>query len=162
MEREFVQAIEENQAIIHKICRIYRDRPEDREDLFQEIVFQCWRAYPKFQGRSKFSSWLYRIALNTAMASYRKQSPPIDLHGSLPDRLHPMAAEETSENEERLFQALRQLKDSEKAIVSLYLEGFNYREMAEITGLTENNIGVRLNRIKHKLKQILNPKASKQ
>ncbi|WP_407304872.1 RNA polymerase sigma factor [Acinetobacter sp.] len=71
-EREFLTIIKDNQGIIHKICRIYRNSTEDREDLFQEVIFQLWRSYPSFSGGSKSSTWLYRVALNTAMASFRK------------------------------------------------------------------------------------------
>jgi RNA polymerase sigma factor (sigma-70 family) len=84
-EREFLSVIQANQGIIHKICRLYRDSPEDREDLFQEVIFQLWRSYPSFSGGSKISTWLYRIALNTAMASFRKNKPNITLTEYLPD-----------------------------------------------------------------------------
>jgi len=98
---------------------------------------------------------MYRIALNTAIAIYRKSKISIDYYQEFPEHLHLSGEKDISQNEERLFLALRQLNDSEKAVISLYLEDFNYAEIAAITGLSESNVGVRLNRIKNKLKQIL-------
>lgn len=155
METEFLGLIHENQKIIHKICKLYRDNREDQEDLFQEIVYQLWKSYPGFRRESKVSSWIYRIALNTAIATYRKSKISIDYYEEFPEHIHPSNEKTISENEERLFWALRKLNDSEKAVISLYLEDFNYKEIAEITGISDNNVGVRLNRIKNKLKQIL-------
>ena len=155
MEKEFLKVIHDFQKIIYKICRVYRDSREDQEDLFQEIVYQLWKSYPSFNGESKVSSWIYRIALNTAIAIYRKSKILIDYYQEFPEHIQPSDEKTISENEERLFWALRKLNDSEKAVISLYLEDFNYQEIAEITGLSESNIGVRLNRIKNKLKEIL-------
>lgn len=156
MEKEFLALIQDYQNIIYKICRLYRDNKEDQEDLFQEIVYQLWRSYPGFKRESKVSSWMYRIALNTAIAIYRKSKISVDYYQEFPEHLHLSDEKTISENEERLFWALRKLNDSEKAVISLYLEDFNYWEIAAITGLSESNVGVRLNRIKNKLKQILN------
>ena len=155
METEFLELIHDNQKIIHKIGRLYRDSREDQEDLFQEIVYQLWKAYPGFKRESKVSSWIYRIALNTAIAIYRKSKISIDHYEEFPEHIHSSDEKTISENEERLFWALRKLNDSEKAIISLYLEDFNYQEIAAITGLSESNVGVRLTRIKNKLKEIL-------
>ena len=155
METEFLELIHNNQKIIYKICRLYRDSREDQEDLFQEIVYQLWKSYPGFKRESKISSWIYRIALNTAIAIYRKSKILIDYYQELPEHIQPSDEKTISENEERLFWALRKLNDSEKAVISLYLEDFNYQEIAEVTGLSESNVGVRLNRIKNKLKEIL-------
>ncbi|MHA4812633.1 RNA polymerase sigma factor [Flavitalea flava] len=164
MEKEFLKAIGDHQKIIYKICRIYRDRPEDREDLFQEIVYQLWKSFPSFKKEARLSSWMYRVGLNTAMAIYRKSAAPTDYYEEIPDNLvlpGEGAIEGTIEGpipqmEERLFSAIRLLSDSEKAVISLYLEDFSYREIGEITGLSDNNVGVKLNRIKHKLKKIIN------
>jgi RNA polymerase sigma-70 factor (ECF subfamily) len=155
METEFLKLIHDNQKIIYKICRLYRDSREDQEDLFQEIVYQLWKSYPGFKRESKVSTWIYRIALNTAIAIYRKSKISIDYYEELPEHIHPSDEKTISENEEKLFCALRKLNDSEKAIISLYLEDFCYQEIADITGLGESNVGVRLNRIKNKLKEIL-------
>lgn len=134
---------------------MYRDGVEDREDLFQEIVYQLWKSYPDFKGDSKVSSWMYRIALNTAMAVYRKKKPTIEFGGEFPEMAHRSDESNVSENEERLFQALKLLDNGEKAIISLYLDDLNYKEISELLGISENNVGVRLNRIKTKLKKML-------
>ena len=154
-EKEFLKLIFDHQKIIYKVCKTYRDSREDQEDLFQEIVYQLWKAYPSFRGESKISSWMYRIALNTAMAIYRKPKPPVDYVDKLPEQMHSDTGQQVSENEERLFNALRMLNDTDKALISLYLEDFTYQEIAAITGITDNNTGVRINRIKNKLKELL-------
>nr|WP_236017564.1 sigma-70 family RNA polymerase sigma factor [Roseivirga sp. E12] len=145
--------IAQHQNIIHKVSRMYRDRVEDCDDLFQDIVFQLWRAYPNFRGDSKPSTWIYKIALNTGMAIYRKKSPSIETTESLPE-IHANESS-VSENEEMLYDALHQLSTTERAIVSLYLEGYNYSEIGSIIGISENYTGVKINRIKKKLKEIL-------
>ncbi|WP_422083498.1 RNA polymerase sigma factor [Ulvibacterium sp.] len=155
MDKEaFLDAVHSNQGLINKLCHIYRDSKEDREDLFQEIVYQLWKSHPKFRGRSKFTTWMYRIGLNTAMASFRK--PKVILSGTdrLPEPTRPEGEE--NPNRERLFKAIRTLDDAEKAIVSMYLDGFDNSEMAEVMGISKNYLGVRLNRIKNKLRTILN------
>ena len=156
MENAFLQSINDHQKIIYKICRIYRDSKEDQEDLFQEIVYQLWKSYPSFKSESKISSWIYRIGLNTAMAAYRKVRPSIDYVEEFPERIHPYNESREPEAGERLYWILRHLNDPEKALVSLYLEDFSYQEIAEIIGISEINVGVRLNRIKNKLKEIIN------
>lgn len=154
-ETQFLKLIAENQAIIHKICRLYRDSREDREDLFQEIIYQLWRAIPSFKGEAKVSTWLYRVALNTAIASFRKKKPDVSYSTSLPDLPEETQSEELGIRQERLFAALKQLDDSEKAIITLYLEELSYQQIAEITGINENYVGVKLNRIKNKIQKLL-------
>lgn len=154
LEEEFLKLIHNHQRIIYKVCKTYRDSREDQEDLFQEIVYQYWKSYPSFRGESKISSWMYRIALNTAIAVYRKPKLPVHYVDKMPEQTSRLE-EQVSENEERLFKALRILSDTEKALISLFLEGFSYKEIAAITGITESNTGVRLNRIKNKLKELL-------
>lgn len=154
-ENQFLALITENQAIIHKICRLYRDSREDREDLFQEITYQLWRAVPSFKGEAKVSTWLYRVALNTAIASFRKKKPDVLYSTTLPDLAEETPSEEMEIRQERLFAALKQLDDSEKAIITLYLEELSYLQIAEITGINENYVGVKLNRIKNKIQKLL-------
>jgi RNA polymerase sigma factor (sigma-70 family) len=155
-ETHFLELLDQHQGIIHKICRLYRDSKEDREDLFQEIVFQLWRSAPTFEGRSKFSTWMYRIALSTAIASFRKKKPDILYTAVLPHvtESHP----EPDEQRERLFAALTKLSDADKALITLYLEDLSYQEIADITGINETNVGVKLNRVKNKIQQLLNTK----
>ena len=155
MKEKFVQIVNENQGIIFKVSKMYRDTKEDQEDLFQEIVLQLWKAYPKFRGESKVSTWIYRIALNTSIATFRKNKIVIDYIEKIPDTEIHSKEKETSNNEEKMFIALRKLKDVEKAIISLYLEGYSHKEIAELIGITENYVGVKFNRIKNKLIKLL-------
>lgn len=154
MDQTFIKSIQEHQNIIFKVCNLYRNSREDQEDLFQEIVYQLWKAYPGFKAESKLSTWMYRIALNTAISIYRKPRLKVTYPDELPEQV--AAGTGSSQNEDRLFNALRTLTDAEKAVISLYLEDFSYQEIAAITGLTESNVGVRLTRIKNKLKERLN------
>lgn len=155
MEKEFLQTVSEHQNIIHKVSRMYRNTKEDQEDLYQEIVFQLWKAFPHFRGESKVSTWMYRIALNTSIAAFRKKTLAIEYMSGIPEQLHPTESQVVSENEERMYWALQQLHDAEKAIIALYLEDYSYREIAHITGISETHVGVRINRIKNKLRTIL-------
>ncbi|WP_343704396.1 sigma-70 family RNA polymerase sigma factor [Chitinophaga sp.] len=149
-ETEFLALITQHQGIIAKICRLYRDGKEDREDLFQEIVYQLWKSVPGYKGRAGFSTWLYRVALTTAIAAYRKKQPRIVYTATLPEQ----AASAENADQEQLLQALKRLNDGEKALITLYLEDLSYREIAAITGITESNVGVKLNRIKQKIAKI--------
>lgn len=151
-ETQFIQHINRHQGIIHKICRLYRDSPEDREDMFQEIVFQLWKSMPTFKNEATFSTWMYRVALSTAIVAFRKKKPQIIYTPVLPDK--PETLQEHDQTEQ-LFAALKKLNDDEKALITLYLEELSYKEIAAITGITENNVGVKLNRIKNKIQQLL-------
>ncbi|CAL1516347.1 sigma-70 family RNA polymerase sigma factor [Chitinophaga sp. MM2321] len=154
-KEEFLFIIGEHQGILHKICRLYRDTPEDREDLFQEMIYQLWKSFPAFQGQSKITTWMYRIALNTALAAFRKRTPDITYTDTLPEQVATTPDPPHALQQEQLFAALRQLSDAEKAIIALYLEDMTYQEIAGITGIDENYVGVKLNRIKTKIKNIL-------
>jgi len=155
MQTIFLKIVEENQGIIYKVCKVYRDSREDQEDLFQEIVFQLWKSYPKFREESKVSTWMYRIALNTAIATFRKNKIELEYKESLPNDDHANYAVSPSENEERMYEAIRTLNKAERAFIALYLEDYSHREIADIIGITENYVGVKISRIKEKLKNIL-------
>lgn len=155
MQKAFLKIVDKNQGIIYKVCKMYRDSKEDQEDLFQEIVLQLWKAYPKFRNESKVSTWMYRIALNTAIATFRRNNIELDFQGSIPKEYHSNYIEMPSENEERMFEAIRTLNKAERAIIALHLEDYSHREIGEITGITENYVGVKISRIKEKLKRIL-------
>jgi RNA polymerase sigma-70 factor (ECF subfamily) len=145
-ERQFLQLLSGHEGIIFKICRLYRDTPEDREDLFQEIVYQLWKSLPGYEARSKFSTWLYKIALSTALVHFRRRRPAIVYMPALPD-----VPDQAEEN--RLLELLAPLDAADKALMTLYLEDLSYAEIAEITGITENNVGVRLNRVRARIKK---------
>lgn len=145
-ESQFLESLSQHEAILHKICRLYRDTAEDREDLFQEMVYQLWRAWPKFEGRSSFATWMYRIALSTALVHFRKGRPKVEYRSELPE-----VAEHREDD--RLPELLAVLTPAEKAIMVLYLEGLSYAEMGSILGISESNAGARLTRARQKIKQ---------
>ena len=157
MEKQFLEMIAMHKFTIHKVSRLYRDSTEDREDLFQEIVLQLWQSFPKFEGKSKESTWIYRIALNTAMACYRKRRIILSFTERLPDKEDSNIDCDDREREEQLFMILKKLNEADRALLALYFEDFDYREMAEITGLTENHVAVKMGRIRSRLKKIINP-----
>lgn len=156
MKNEFLSIVKSHQPILYKVCRLYRDQREDQEDLFQEIVFQLWKSWPHFRGESKVTTWMYRIALNTALASFRKHGVALSFVDAIPEDLHPEAYDQPSENEQRMYDALKTLAPPERAIVSLFLEDYSYKEIGEMVGITENYVGVQMSRIKQKLKTTLN------
>jgi RNA polymerase sigma-70 factor (ECF subfamily) len=155
MHEAFLKIVEANQGIIYKVCKMYRDSKEDEEDLFQEVVLQLWKAYPKYREESKVSTWMYRIALNTAIATFRKNKIALEVKETIPEDYHSNYTESQSENEERLFEAIRTLSNADRALIALYLGDYSHKEIAEITGITENYVGVKISRIKEKLKNIL-------
>jgi RNA polymerase sigma factor (sigma-70 family) len=159
LEKEFLHIITENQGIIHKVCSIYCDMEEDRRDLFQEILVQLWKSYPSFRSESKFTTWMYRVALNTAITSFKKDKRQPDKSGISYENLQ--LAEEmydtrTEEQIRILNRAVSQLTGIEKSIILLFLEDKKYEEIAEITGITQNYVRVKMNRIKKKLKLLMN------
>lgn len=160
LEHKFVELLEENQNIVHKVCRLYTSNQQAHNDLFQEIAIQLWKAYPKFRGDSKFSTWMYRVGLNTAITLYRKSKRSIKTQ-EFENVQFKIKAEEYDDTEEQqlklLYQGVHQLNDIEKALVFLYLEDKNYSEISETLGITEVNARVKMNRVKKKLRTILNP-----
>lgn len=154
-EKTFVEFFKPNQRLIHKICRIYTNNAEDHEDLFQEITIQLWKSFPGFKGEAKFSTWMYRVALNTAITLFRKpkknDSQAVDIDVSSLK----MEYEDYEDDEHKLkkmYQAIYELSDVEKALIMMYLEDKPYREIGEILGITEGNARVKMNRAKNNLK----------
>lgn len=160
LEHQFVTALESNQNIVHKVCTLYTNNRDAHNDLFQEITIQLWKAYPKFRGESKFSTWMYRVALNTAITLYRKSKRTIRTQ-DYESVIFKIKADEYDETEEQqlklMYTAVKQLGDIDKALVFLYLEDKDYSEISETLGITEVNARVKMNRIKTKLRTILNP-----
>lgn len=160
LEHQFVSELESNQNIVHKVCSLYTDSRDAHNDLFQEITIQLWKAYPKFRGDSKFSTWMYRVALNTAITLYRKtkKQPRTQEFDTVAFKIKSEPYDPTEQEQLKLmYSAIRQLGDIDKALVFLYLEDKNYREIAETLGISEVNARVKMSRIKNKLKSILNP-----
>lgn len=159
LEKNFVNFFKPNQRLIHKICRIYTDNTEDHEDLFQEITIQLWKSFPGFKGDAKFSTWMYRVALNTAMTLFRKPQKK-ELQHTETDLSSLKIEYETYEDDgyklKKMYQAIHTLSDVEKALIMMYLEDKSYREIGEILGITEGNARVKMNRAKNNLKIKIN------
>lgn len=154
----FEKMIFKNQLLIHKICNIYGKSDADKEDLFQEITIQLWKSFASFEHKSKFSTWLYRVALNTAITQKRKEkrSPEFSSLTVEEMQIPESSRSEADEDELRALQlAIRQLKKIDRAIIFLYLEEKSYQEIADIIGITPKNVGVKIVRIKAKLLTIL-------
>ena len=160
LENKFLSDFEANQNIAHKICRIYTTNQDAHNDLFQEITIQLWKNYSKFRGEAKFSTWMYRVALNTAISLYRKSTRRVKTQ-DISEYSFKIKAEDYDETEElqlkALYNAIRKLNDIDKALVFLFLEDKPYKEIALTLGISEVNARVKMNRAKDKLKKVLNP-----
>lgn len=159
LEQAFVKQIQEHQNLIHKVCRIYTASEDQHNDLFQEITIQLWKAFPQFRGESKFTTWAYRVALNTAITLYRKKSKTLNTveYDTIAYKID--VEEYNYEEEEQLkllYKAIHQLGDIEKALIFMYLEDKSYKEIADTLGISEVNARVKMNRVKTKLKQLVN------
>jgi len=155
-DQEFTRLIRDNKGIIYKICNSYCTDKGDRDDLAQEIIYNLWKSFNNFNAAFKFSTWMYRIALNVAISFYR-QEKKFKNHASVPEGL--IVFEQTQEdktevekNLELLQGFINELKEVDKAIILLYLDDRSHREIAEITGFTETNVATKINRIKDKLR----------
>jgi len=159
-ESEFINIIKNNEAAIFKITTFYTNSKDDQEDLYQEIVFQLWKSFSNFRGDAKISTWLYRIALNTAITYLKKTKKQGD-RVSIDHILLKQMESYDSLHEDRLrlmYRHINLLNKLEKGLILLLLEGKKYEEIAEITGLTATNVGTRISRIKDKLKNQLKTK----
>lgn len=156
MEKEFLEMINGNRRLIFKVCHLYAFEKEFIDDLYQEIILQLWRSYPSFRREAKVSTWVYRVALNTAIGELRREvrkpgkTSLSDLHLELPDssalhddRLHALNA------------AMRRVSPIDRALLMLYLEEKSYQEIGEILGISISNVGVKLNRLKNKLELLI-------
>lgn len=155
-QEEFLSLVNTYRNLLYKVCNLYTNSAEDREDLYQEIIFQLWRSWPGFRGEAKFSTWLYRIALNTAISGLRKKKKQIpvasiDLHETLAELPQQNGKEEQVQ---LMYSAIARLTDIEKALVMLYLEDKSYEEMEEILGINQNSLRVKMNRAKEKLRTL--------
>jgi len=155
-ENEFVKLIEEHSRMIYKIAGAYTNTTSDREDLISEIILQLWRTSDSFKGASKFSTWVYRVALNTAMNSKRKQKNEklfLTTNFINENQFKHLIEADPSEELEILYQCIEELDDINKAIILLYLDANSYEEISAITGISKTNVGTRIGRIKEQLKK---------
>lgn len=157
IDEGFVALVNRHRPMLERVCRIYEDGPEERKDLFQEVVYQVWRSYPTYRGEASLKTWMYRVALNTAITRFRQQAARPE-HVELQEDMStgPRGGKTATEDQGRtelLYCAIRSLNRVDRAVVTLYLEGFEYREIAETLGLSETNVGVKLNRIRARLQE---------
>jgi len=158
MEKAFLDMLNAHRGIIFKVCNLYCDDGEDKKDLFQEIVLQLWKSFGSFRNESLLSTWMYRVAFNTAISNFRKEiRKPERKSISVAEFQIPDMDEFSRETENLglLKNAINQLTEIEKAVIMLYLDERTYEEISEIVGITKSNVGVRLSRIKTKLEAMI-------
>ncbi|MFH6945666.1 RNA polymerase sigma factor [Flavobacterium sp. FlaQc-50] len=156
-EKEFLNRIERHKGILYKVSKMYMDTADDQQDLFQEIVCQLWKSYESFRNESQFSTWMYRVAINTAIVFLKKEKRKVDKYE--------IASENIKEEEDdshikesqidHFYKAVQKLEKIDKAIIFYQLEGFSHREIGDNLGISEGNARVKLNRAKEKLKEII-------
>ena len=149
-------------AIIIKICRAYTNSQEDFEDYYQEVCLQIWKSHDNFRGQSEWSTWIYRLSLNVCLTLLKKKKNKHQHFASdyLPDVVIEDSQAFSDESLKELYNAIRQLSEIDRAVILLYLEEKSYQEIADIIGTNSNNIGVRIKRIKERLKKILDGKVN--
>jgi RNA polymerase sigma factor (sigma-70 family) len=164
VQERFQARVEEHKKILYKICNSYcRDR-DARDDLAQEIIIQLWQSFGKYDESRRFSTWMYRIALNVAISFYRRERTRTRHVISDEEHLLEAANETESQSEEIrvLYQFIEGLDPLNKALVLLYLDGNNYQEIAEVVGISETNVATKISRLKSKMKQELGETAQAQ
>ena len=158
LEQNFIDQVMDAQGIVHKVCGMYCHNEEDRKDLFQEILINLWKSYPSFHGDSKFSTWMYRVSLNVAIQRLRKANKKKE-DATLPVEFDEMVITQKESLPEKELQmmhaAINRLSDVEKAIMMLYLEEKGNEEIAEIVGISQNYVRVKMTRIREKLKKMV-------
>ena len=154
-EAQFLELVEQNQGIIYKLVALYARDAEEKKDLYQEILLYAWKGWPGFRGESSFSTWLYRISINSIF-THRRKRRRVDYTGTLDD--HPAQVPHSSVQQEealRLQQAIRQLSEIDRAVISFHLDGFGNPEIAEMLGITINHVAVKLHRCKQQVSNLL-------
>ncbi|WP_270088597.1 RNA polymerase sigma factor [Sphingobacterium sp. SYP-B4668] len=154
IEKEFIKLVTSNQTIIHRICCMYVDNKTDREDLFQEIVLQGWKSFKSFRGDSQFSTWLYRVGLNTAITHIKRDRRHTHAELNFSQESYCEIKYQEDEAILSMYQSITKLSKIEKALVALYLEDYSYKEIAQTMGMTPNHVAVKISRIKEKLKTL--------
>ena len=152
-EKEFLTQLKEHQNIIYKLVHLYANSEEDKKDLYQEIALQAWKTYGDFRGDSKFSTWLYRLCLNTIFTLQRKINRIEYTDTTKFEESYSITS--NSDESERLFKAIRTLAETERAVISLHLDGYDNKEVGELLGMKANLVGVKLHRIKQHLATLL-------
>ncbi len=152
-EKEFLSQLKEHQNIIYKLVHLYANTEEDKKDLYQEIVFQAWKTYGAFRGEAKFSTWLYRLCLNTIFTIQRKTNRIEYTDTAKFEETYTTAS--GNDEVDRLYSAIQKLPETERAIISLHLDGYDNKEVGELIGITANLVAVKIHRIKQQLASLL-------
>lgn len=156
LEQDFLKILSSYQGIIHKVNLIYFRSDMDKQDNFQEVVYQLWRSFPTLKNREKLASWIYAVAINTSISKIRKDSK-LEFYDSIPDyRVVEQYEYDDNANYQKLINALYKLNEIDKSIMLLYLEDFSYEEIAEIAGMSASHVGVKIHRLKNQLQKKLN------
>lgn len=156
-EQEFLSRMESHKGILYKVSKMYMDNHDDQEDLFQEIIYQLWKAYDSFKGESQFSTWMYRVAINTAIVFLKKEKKKLDKYEIASDNIKEEDddAHIKESQLDHFYRAVQKLDKIDKAIIFYQLEGYLHKEIGENLGISEGNARVKLNRAKEKLKEII-------
>ena len=156
-QKEFLKILSAYQGIIHKVNQVYFKSKIDKEDNFQEVVYQLWRSFPSLQNKEKPASWIYAVAINTSISKVRQDSriefcetSALNIEAATPNE-----QQEQNENYQRLINALYKLNEIDKSIMLLYMEDYSYEEIAEIVGMSSSNIGMKIHRLKNRLQKQL-------
>jgi len=156
-EQEFLNRIENHKGILYKVSKMYMDNPDDQQDLFQEIICQLWKSYDSFRNESQFSTWMYRVAVNTAIVFLRKEKRKVDKYEIASENIKDDEGDSHIKESQldHFYKAVQKLEKIDKAIIFYQLEGFSHKEIGENLGISEGNARVKLNRAKEKLKEII-------
>lgn len=156
-EKEFLARIENHKGILYKVSKMYMDNPDNQQDLFQEIVCQLWKSYDSFRNESQFSTWMYRVAVNTAIVFLRKEKRKVDKYEIASENIKDDEGDSHIKESQldHFYKAVQKLEKIDKAIIFYQLEGFSHKEIGENLGISEGNARVKLNRAKEKLKEII-------
>jgi RNA polymerase sigma factor (sigma-70 family) len=154
-EAQFLEQVKQHQGIIYKLVALYANDAEEKKDLYQEVLLQAWKGWPSFRRESKFSTWLYRVCLNTIFTHKRKRHP-VDFTESL-EEISPAVENNSVQQEDglRLRQAIRKLAETDRALISMHLDGYSNAEIGEMLGISNNHVSVKLHRIKEQLSNLL-------
>src|SRR6478735_4545852 len=163
LEKTFLKGLEENQQKLLRVCSVYARDVEDKKDLFQEVLINIWKSMPLFEQKSSLSTWMFQVTLNVCLRQHTKQTKNRERFQKLDSIIIENISEEEINHEEqerliKLRRCIKKLNDADKAVTTLYLEDLSYKEISDITGLTENNVAVKVKRIKMKLLNCINEK----
>jgi len=154
-EGEFIKLLQQHQGIIYKVCRVYTKQADDWDDMYQEIALQAWKSFSTFRGDAKFSTWLYRVALNTAITLFKRSKKAAVLPEATEQLTTPASEPDPKEEQlQAMYHAIAELSEVDKAIVLLFLDDYPYEDIGQMMGITPNHVAVKMSRIKTKLQSL--------